>query len=206
MVRFAPGSWTFNDKVIAFARSSFAEFAVLQSNFHEDWAWKYGSTLKADLNYVAKTCHGAFPFPGGLHTIEDIGRRYEEHRRATMLKLQEGLTATYNRFHNRGEQSADIARLRALHAEMDQAVAAAYGWSDLDLGHGFHATKQGERYTLSEPARREVLDRLLALNHQRYAEELAAGLHEKKSKAKKAATKRATKKAKGTDAQPDLFG
>ena len=32
--------------------------------------------------------------------------------------------------------------------ELDQAVAAAYGWSDLDLGHGFHATKQGERYTL----------------------------------------------------------
>jgi hypothetical protein len=29
---------------------------------------------------------------------------------------------------------------------------AACGWSDLDLGHGFHATKQGERYTLSEPA------------------------------------------------------
>jgi hypothetical protein len=99
------------------------------------------------------------------------------------------LTEIYNRFHDRGEKSEDIARLRALHEEMDQAVAAAYGWSDLDLGHGFHATKQGERYTLSEPARRTVLDRLLALNHHRYAEELKAGLHEKgakKAKAKKA--------------------
>ncbi len=67
-------------------------------------------------------------------------------------------------------------------------MAAAYGWSDLDLGHGFHATKQGERYNLSEPARRTVLDRLLALNHHRYAEELKAGLHEKgaKKKGKKA--------------------
>lgn len=54
--------------------------------------------------------------------------------------------------------------------------ASAYGWSNLDLGHGFHATKQGERYALSEPARRTVFDRLLALNHQRYAEEV----HEKK--------------------------
>jgi hypothetical protein len=86
-----------------------------------------------------------------------------------MLKNNEGLTDTYNRFHDRGEQSEDIARLRALHVEMDQAVAAAYGWSDLDLGHGFHVTKQGERYTISEPARRAVLDRLLELNHQRYA-------------------------------------
>lgn len=59
---------------------------------------------------------------------------------------------------------------------------AEYGRSDLDLGHGFHATKQGERYTLSEPAHRTVLDRLLQLNHQRYAEEVAAGLHVKVAK------------------------
>ncbi len=38
--------------------------------------------------------------------------------------------------------------------------------------HGFHATKQGVRYTISEAARREVLARLLTLNHARYAEDL----------------------------------
>jgi hypothetical protein len=59
-------------------------------------------------------------------------------------------------------------------------VARAYGWEDLNLGHGFHQTKQGLRYTMSEAARREALDRLLALNHRRYAEEVAAGLHERK--------------------------
>ncbi len=61
-------------------------------------------------------------------------------------------------------------------------MIAAYDWFDLDLGHGFHTTKQGVRYTISESARREVLDRLLALNHQRYAEEVAAGLHDKGKK------------------------
>jgi len=63
---------------------------------------------------------------------------------------------------------------------MDEAVAVAYGWSDLALEHGFHHTKQGLRYTISEAARREVLGRLLTLNHQRYAAEVAAGLHDKK--------------------------
>lgn len=53
-------------------------------------------------------------------------------------------------------------------------MASAYGWEDLDLGHGFHQTPQGVRFTLSESARREVLGRLLKLNHQRYAEEQAA--------------------------------
>ena len=64
------------------------------------------------------------------------------------------------------------------------AVAAAYGWSDLDLGHGFHEAKQGVRYTIIEPARREVLARLLKLNHERYAEEKRRGLHEPKKVAK----------------------
>src|SRR2546429_258421 len=65
---------------------------------------------------------------------------------------------------------------------MDEAVARAYGWDDLDLGHGFHETKQGLRYTISEEAKREVLGRLLKLNHERYAEDVAMGLHEKGAK------------------------
>ena len=71
-----------------------------------------------------------------------------------MLARQEGLTATYNRFHNPDERAADIVRLRELHVEMDRAVAAAYGWDDLDLGHGFHETAQGVRFTIDEAARR----------------------------------------------------
>lgn len=97
-----------------------------------------------------------------------------------MFSHKEGLTSVYNRFHDPKETSADIAELRRLHVEMDKVVAAAYGWADLELEHGFHEMKQGLRYTISEAARREVLDRLLRLNHERYAEEVAAGLHDKK--------------------------
>lgn len=99
-----------------------------------------------------------------------------------MRALKVGLTATYNRFHETDETCGDIQKLRQLHVEMDNTVAAAYGWTDLDLGHGFHETKQGVRYTISEPARREVLARLLKLNHERYAEEVKQGLHEKKGR------------------------
>ena len=62
------------------------------------------------------------------------------------------------------------------------AIAVTYGWSDLDLGHGFHETKQRVRYTISESARRIALDRLLALNHQCYEEEVKAGLHDRGAK------------------------
>ncbi|MCA9028878.1 MAG: hypothetical protein KDA86_26985, partial [Planctomycetaceae bacterium] len=91
-----------------------------------------------------------------------------------------------------------------LHVEMDQAVAAAYGWGDLKLGHGFHETKQGLRFTINEPARREVLQRLLKLNNERYAEEVKQGLHDKKNKVKKTATPKKSKKSQ--PATRMLFG
>jgi hypothetical protein len=48
-----------------------------------------------------------------------------------MIDRNEGLTKTYNRFHARSENAADISRLRTLHAEMDSAMLSAYGWDDL---------------------------------------------------------------------------
>jgi hypothetical protein len=119
------------------------------------------------------------------------GRNYHEYRRQLLLTRQEGLTKLYNRFHDPDEKPEDITRLRTLHAEMDHAVASAYKWSDLDLGHGFHETKQGVRYTISDRARGTILDRLLALNQQRYQEEVKAGLRGKKME------KKAKQKAKG---------
>jgi len=138
--------------------------------------------MKSDQRYTPSDCFENFPFPNNLQGLADIGKRYSEHRQSIMLTRWEGLTKTYNRFHNLEETAEDILTLRELHKEMDEAVARAYGWDDLELEHGFHETKQGLRYTISEEARREVLGRLLRLNHERYAEEVAMGLHEKGTK------------------------
>jgi hypothetical protein len=62
--------------------------------------------------------------------------------------------------------------------------------ADRKQGHGFHETKQGMRYTI-------LLDRLLRLNHERYAEEVAQGLHEKGAKGK------AAKKGKASNGKGD---
>lgn len=162
-----------------------ASFALLQCTFHQDWAIANGSTLGSGPRYTPTDCFETFPFPANMEGLDDIGECYYQHRQVIMLARQEGLTKTYNRFHDQKETAEDIAWLRELHREMDEAVARTYGWDDLDLGHGFHETKQGLRYTISEEARREVLGRLLKLNYERYAEEVALGLHEKGAKAKK---------------------
>lgn len=99
-------------------------------------------------------------------------------RQLIMTSRSQGLTKTYNDFHATTETLAEILELREMHIAVDRAVTAAYGWTDLDLGHDFHETPQGIRFTISPAARQEVLDRLLELNHQRYREEVEQGLHD----------------------------
>jgi hypothetical protein len=177
-----------------FPTDRIVDLSILQSTIHDVWAWAYGSTMRTDLRYAPGDLFDTFPYPTSLSGLNAIGERYNEHRRQIMLARQEGLTKTYNRFHDPDEIDPDILKLRELHVEMDNAVAAAYGWNNLDLGHDFHPTKQGVRFTISEAARREVLGRLLKLNHERYAEEVKQGLHDKKGKGKKPGSGRKRKK------------
>jgi len=142
------------------------------------------------MQYTPSDCFETFPFPSNIDDLDDIGERYYTHRQCIMLAYQEGLTKTYNRFHDPKEHSPDFVQLRELHTEMDEAVARAYGWDDLKLEPGFHETKQGLRYTISEDARREVLDRLLLLNHQQHEEEVKAGLFATKGAKGKASAKK----------------
>jgi len=58
-------------------------------------------------------------------------------------------------------------------------LAIGHGWTNPECGSGIHTTTEGVRRIRSEDARREVLGRRLRLNHERYAEEIAQGLHEK---------------------------
>jgi hypothetical protein len=172
----------FSHAVNVLALDGFGEFAVVQSSIHMAWARWRGSSLKGDSRYTTTDCFENFPLPLVSSPAEQIGQDYHEFRGQVMASRREGLTKIYNRFHDPKEDSAEVARLRTLQVEMDQAVASTYGWSDLALDHGFHSTRQAARFTISESARRAVLDRLLDLNHQRYEGEVRAGLHEKGAK------------------------
>ncbi|MBK8696642.1 MAG: hypothetical protein IPN17_31375 [Deltaproteobacteria bacterium] len=169
--------------------------------------------MKDDLNYSPSDCFETFPFPRGWEEsagLEDIGRRYDVHRAAMMArtigtKRPEGLTATYNRFHDANERSADIATLRALHAEMDRAVLDAYGWTDLRPAYDYRVQlDERVRYTWDDDTRDEVLARLLEENRQRAgASEAAAAVQAAADEGATAVaatpTKRGRKK-KGDDA------
>jgi hypothetical protein len=182
---FVDAKCVFAHPLVVVVRPSFYVYAVLQSAWHEKWVWQHCSTSLALLRYTASTVLETFPFPKQTATLESCGQEYYRFRQNLITSRRECLTEVYNSFHCPEVVSLDIEELRGLQRKLDHAVADAYDWADFNLGHGFHETKQGIRYTISEEARITILDRLLILNHQRHAEEGAAemllGVHAKKS-------------------------
>ena len=95
--------------------------------------------MKDDLRYTTP-CFDTFPRPlyQDAANLSDSGRAYEELRSYAMLKNSEGLTKTYNRFHDPKEKAPEIRKLRELHSVMDRAVLWAYGWAEaIDATCGF---------------------------------------------------------------------
>jgi hypothetical protein len=143
--------------------------AVLSSRIHAIWALFAGGTLEDRPVYNKSVCFDAFPFPTGTseqqQRIRDLGEQLDAHRKArqaenpglTMtgmynvlekLRSGESLTAKEKTIHEQGLVSV----LRQIHDDLDAAVAEAYGWP----------------VTLTDE---EILERLVALNHERAEEE-----------------------------------
>jgi Eco57I restriction-modification methylase/restriction-modification enzyme MmeI-like protein len=179
-ISLVPRQNVMSKNTIVFATNKWAFFACVQSTLHELWAREFSSTLETRLNFSPTDCFETFPFPPENDVLDEIGLRYHEHRRQTMLARSEGLTDVYNRFHDPTDKATDVTKLRDLCVEMDQRVADGYELSNLHLGHDFHKTKQGVRFTIDKAARSTVLDRLRTLNQKRYEQEIEAGLHQKK--------------------------
>ncbi len=175
--------------VNVFALESLSAFAVLQSRVHEAWADRQASSLHTRRRYTTTTCFATFPFPwrppssDGPVDMQSIGKTYYDFRAALMVRNNEGLTKTYNRFHDPDESDPDILKLRELHAAMDRAVLDAYGWTDLqptcefllvyeeedeeEAAPGARRKKKPWRYRGPDDFRDEVLAKLLELNAQR---------------------------------------
>ncbi|MBM7489145.1 hypothetical protein JOD64_000367 [Micromonospora luteifusca] len=179
-----PTGQVFAHKLAVFATDDTAMLALLSSAPHYWWAVSHGSTLETRVNYSPSDVFETFALPELTPELRMLGGRLDTHRRDVMLGRQAGLTATYNLVFDQACQDEDIVELRRIHRDIDVAVCRAYDWDDLvaeGLDHGFHTAGAYTRYTIGPAVQREILDRLLELNHQRYAEENAKGLHDKKA-------------------------
>ena len=187
---FLPARMVFANTLAVFPFETYAAFAALQSRPHEIWARFFASSMKDDLRYTPSDCFETFPFPEGWEKqslLERSGKEYYQFRAKFMVANNEGLTKTYNRFHDPEERNPKIAELRRLHAAMDRAVLDAYGWADISTDCEFlldyeideeewGRKKRPWRYRWPDEVRDRVLARLMALNGQRAQKERLAGL------------------------------
>jgi len=169
---------------------------VLSSKVHVTWALAAGGTLEDRPRYNKSRCFETFPFPDRkselMARIRDLAEQLDAHRKRQQaqhadltltgmynvlekLKTGETLNAKEIMIHEHGL----VAVLKTLHDELDRAVLDAYGWSDLVLllevvngnaspgGGGTPATRDDCKRALDEA----LLERLVALNAERFAEE-----------------------------------
>ncbi|MEC3994884.1 type IIL restriction-modification enzyme MmeI [Actinacidiphila sp. DG2A-62] len=167
-----PSQQVLSHKLGVFATAEDGDLTLLSSSFHSIWAWRNSSTMKADLNYSPSDVYETLPWPESIVELTTAGQALENVRRPIMENRQLGLTKLYNLIHDETVTDSGVLELRNLHREIDQEVAGAYGWDDLNLNHGFHPTRQGIRYTVDPVMQIEILDRLLELNHDQRSLEL----------------------------------
>lgn len=194
-----------------FATDDTAMLALLSSAPHYWWALTRASTLETRVRYTPSDVFETLPLPEFTQEMRDLGDRLDIFRRDLMLSRQAGLTATYNLVNDPTCKDEDIVELRRIHRAIDEAVCRAYGWADLigRLDHGHHGVGRETRYTVGPAVQREFVDRLLELNHERYAEEVAKGLHDKGAKkgtrAARSAAKKPAQSTIGDDSENALF-
>ncbi|MBM96961.1 MAG: SAM-dependent methyltransferase [Oceanospirillaceae bacterium] len=183
--------------LIVLAVESSELLGVLSSRCHIAFALAAGGSLGVgnDPRYNNSRCFETFPFPDlfgpekeKLATrIGELAEQIDQHRKTRQaahdkltltgiynvlekLRKAEPLTAKEKTIYDDGL----VGILRELHDELDRAVFEAYGWDDLAeklVGLPGATTPYPEKSEAQADAEEELLKRLVALNHQRAAEE-----------------------------------
>jgi type II restriction/modification system DNA methylase subunit YeeA len=148
-----------NDATVVITRGDDYFFGVLHSRLHEVWALTMGTALEDRPRYTPTSTFETFPFPWtpGKESQDDplvlaIAQAASElvTKRDAWLNPPDAKPETLSKRTLTNLYNERPSWLADLHRKLDEAVFAAYGWPS----------------SLTDA---EVLERLLALNHQRAA-------------------------------------
>jgi len=176
-----PNEVIFDQTIVCFASEEPWLFALLNSVIHSSWRQNQGGTLETRGRYKIKLVFESLPLPSqGRDSLSELGGPFEDCRMAVMKKCRAGMTEVYNQFHDPRDCSVEVRDLRAMQVQLDKAAIKVYGWEDIELHHDFYqasylADNERTRFTVSENARIEILDRLSSLNQGVYERDLGSG-------------------------------
>ncbi len=175
-------------RLITFGFGDAFHLGILSSQIHIVWALASGGRLEDRPVYNKTRCFDPFPFPTIEESpiklrIRDLGERLDSHRKRqqeqhpaltltgiynVLEKLRAGqtLNAKDKVIHDQGLVSV----LKQIHDDLDGSVLEAYGWSDLATATPC-ADLLARGGAEAEALEQAILTRLVALNHERAAEE-----------------------------------
>ena len=128
MHSWQPNEVSPNNATYIFAFEDDYSMGVLMSRSHGAWAIATCGTLENRLRYTTSAGFDTFAWPdpttsGQREEVAEACRRLLARRTEICVAEQIGLTTLYNAM-----DDGAWADLKALHRELDIAVAACYGW------------------------------------------------------------------------------
>lgn len=128
LIEWQPKEVLPSNSCMVFAFDDDFSMAVLQSRAHVAWAWHRSSTLEVRLRYTPTSVFETFPWPATAtqsqrETAAEVCNRLLKRRGELCMSHNLGLTRLYNLM-----DEGAFEDLRALHKELDEAVAQCYGW------------------------------------------------------------------------------
>jgi hypothetical protein len=180
-------------EVVAIASNDAYVIGILSSRIHSVWALESGGTLEDRPRYNNSRCFEPFPFPDTSDEalkarIRDSAEKLDALRKEVLARHSDlTLTKLYNVLDALrvaeaagmvlSDKDRDVAErgcvslIRQYHDAIDVAVAEAYGWGDLIVeGKSSPSTSSGRTVWMAG-ADEIILERLVALNKVRAAEE-----------------------------------
>ncbi len=168
---------------------------VLSSTVHVRWALAMGGRLGYgnDPRYNKSKCFETFPFPAATDAqkarIRELAEQLDAHRKRQQaahpdltltgiynvldkLRTSQPLNAKEKKIHDDGLVSV----LKQLHDDLDTTVLAAYGWPQSGAGVPPLADRLAAGDAAAEALEQDILARLVTLNRERAAEEVAGNI------------------------------
>ena len=134
---FVHKGYIFSEATVVLAFSKTIAFSIINSAFHEFWAWKNSSTLgSGTLRFSPTDAFETFPFPSGFEPdrglgdaaanggdtamrerLEELGKALDDRRREVMTRLDIGLTKLYNLYHTQELTAEEVVKAAKCPAE-----------------------------------------------------------------------------------------
>lgn len=200
--QFLDGAILPDQMIVAISLDSGFYLGILSSFIHVTWAVSVGGTLEDRPRYNKGVCFEPFPFPitASEHKekINALSEQIDSHRKRQQIQHASlTLTGMYNVFEKLKTGEALNAKekiihvqglvsvLKQLHDELDLAVLAAYGWSELaplmEVVNGNLPAQRISPTASRDDIKRELeetlLEKLVALNSERAEDEKKGIIH-----------------------------